>query len=147
MSDYTGAVAALKTRLVDNWTTTPFGFVNEAPPATMDANGSTIPWVLCEVVSLGSAVRGAGTPNNHVIVYDGAVKLYVFVPDGAGTETGLAYAVALGDIFKNQVIYDTGNGCYVRTGYPSVEDGNAGSDDGLWFGVTASIPFEYWHRG
>lgn len=149
MSDYAGAIAAIKARAVTLWTATPLGFLNEAAPTTVDENGNNAPWVLFEIVSLGSDVLGNGVPGNHVIAYDGLIKAYVFIPSGTiGTDVGFTHAVAFGEIFKNVIFYNDGTpGCYVRTGYPRVEDGNAGSDDGNWFGVTAVVPFSYFHRG
>lgn len=148
MPDYAAAVAAIKTRAASNWTTTPLGFLNEADPAKEDSQGEPTPWVLCEIVSSGSTVVGTGTPGNQTIVYDGLIKFYVFIPAGtAGTGIGFTHAVALGDLFKNKLFYNDTPGFYVRTGFPYVEDGDAGSEDGNWFGVTATIPFEYWHRG
>jgi hypothetical protein len=147
MADYAGAISAIKTHLLNNWTTTPLGFINEAEPVQKDVDGNLSPWLLCEVVSTGSNVRGSGKPGSQIIVYDGLVKCYLFVPTGTGTDVGFEYAVQLGDIFKNQVFYDNGIGCFIRTGYPALDGGNASSDDGLWFGITAAIPFSYWHRG
>lgn len=147
MADYAGAIEAIKS-LALTWTTAPIGFLNEAAPSTVDENGNPAPWVLVEVVSLGSDVLGSGVPGNHVISYDGLIKAYVFIPTGTiGTGVGFTHAVAIGEIFKNKLFYNDTPGCYVRTGYPRVEDGNASSEDGNWFGVTATIPFSYWHRG
>jgi hypothetical protein len=148
MSDYAGACAAIRARFEANWTTTPYGFLNEAPPTTVNTSGEPVPWALFELVHAGSSVVGIGAVGNRVIAYDGIIKVYVFVPLGSGVEVGSTHAVAIGEIFKDRVFYSDGTpGCYVRTGFPSVEGGSVASDDGNWFGFVASIPFEYWHRG
>lgn len=151
-ADYVGALAAVKTKLL---TTTPLpldvtaiGFVNEADPVKFDSDGTPWPWLEFEVVSLSSALLGFGVQGNSVVVYDGIIKCYVYTKTGTGIDAGIAVAVALGEIFKNQDFYtNVTPGCFVRTDFPSITEGNTTSDDGLWFGVTVSIPFQYWHRG
>lgn len=160
-ADYAGAVAAIKQRFVDNWSpggvdTTPYGFVNEDDPTSTDIGGKAIPWVLFDIVSAGSHTVGRGVPGDNVIVYDMLIKGHVFVPLGTGlgeTDGALAYAIAIGEIFRNKIFYNTVTaGRYVRSGYdangqPRISDGDITSDDGEWFTVTATIPAEYWHRG
>lgn len=158
-ADYAGACAAIRARFVSGWTVddalvTPVAFVNEAsdPPVDPD-NGNPIVWVFFEIVHNGSFVIGSGTPGAQTIVYDGLVKGHVFVPVGQGVDDGLAKAVAIGELFRNRLFYDDVTaGCYVRSGFdiggqPRIDQGDASSDDGQWFAVTATIPFEYWHRG
>lgn len=148
MSDYTGALAAIRNRFDANWTTTPKAYLNEGEPVTTDINNNPAPWVFYEIISSGSSVIGSGKSLSQTIVYEGFIKLHVFVPTGTGLETGIGYAVSLGEIFRSKKFYDNdADGCYVRTWTPSIEDGESASDDGLWFRITASIPFEYWHRG
>lgn len=161
-ADYAGAIAAIKQRFVDNWLTggqpiTPYGFVNEKSPVKLDqSTGDPVVWVLFEIVSNGSVILGKGTPGNHVAVYDGLIKGHVFGPtlDGMGeTDSGaLQRALAIGEIFRNALFYNgVTAGCYVRSGFdlngpPRIDEGDVTSNDGEWFAVTATIPFEYWHR-
>ncbi len=147
MADYVGALAAIKARVTGNWTTTPLAFSNENMPDPKDTDGNPVPWVFFEIVSSGSDVVGSGVPGNQVIRYQGLIKCHVFVPTDTGIEVGFTHSVALGDIFKNQVFYNDTDGHYVRTLFPRIDEGTANSDDGLWYSVTATIPFEYWHRG
>ena len=62
-------------------------------------------------------------------------------------------AIAFGEIFRAAKFYDTvTDGCYVRSGYdlqnqPRIDEGDLTSDDGQWFGVTSTVPFEYGLRG
>ena len=147
MADYVGAIAAIKTRLVENWTTTQVAYANESALNPVDDNGNPVPWVFCEIVSDGSEIVGTGVPANQTIRYDGMIKLHVMVPIGTGIETGFTHAVALGEIFRNQLLYTATAGRYVRTWVPRISEGDANSEDGLWFSVTTTIDFEYWHRG
>jgi len=153
MADYAGAVAAVKAYFTSNWTATPYGFVNEAAPVSTYEDGTLRPWVLFELVHAGSTIMGSGTPGQQTIVYDGIINAHVFVEKGSGDADGLAKAIAIGELFRNKVLYDAVTaGCFVRTGFdrngvPRIDSGDITSDDGKWFTVTAAIPWEYWHRG
>lgn len=157
-ADYAGACAAIRERFEANWQTagvptTPVDFVNEAGEPAVDAGGNPTAWVFFEIVHNGSYIIGSGTPGQQTIVYEGLIKGHVFVPINTGVTDGLAKAVAIGEIFRNKVFFDgVTPGCYVRSGYdkqgqPRVDEGDASSDDGQWFAITATIPFEYWHLG
>lgn len=145
MADYAGAVAALRTRLL-TWTTTPIGMVNEPEPATSDANGP-IPWVMGEILGTTSRLRGAGLPGSQVWVSSGLVLAHVFVPAGSGTATAFAHAVAIGELFRAEALYASQPPNVVRCWAPRIDGGGAGDDDGKWFRVTCTIPFDYWHQG
>lgn len=158
LADYAGACAAIRGRFVAGWTVasvliTPVDFVNESGEPAVDGSGNPTAWVFFEVVHNGSYIVGSGTPGQQTIVYDGLIKGHVFVPINTGVADGLAKAIAIGEIFRNKLFYDAvTEGCFVRSGYdkqgqPRVDEGDASSDDGQWFAVTATIPFEYWHRG
>ncbi|MBS7699171.1 MULTISPECIES: phage tail terminator-like protein [unclassified Chelatococcus] len=148
MADYAGAVAAIFARLQAQWTATPLAFPNGARPAELDPDtGLLRPWVYAEVIGAGSTIVGAGVPRDHVYVYDGLIKLHVFTPSGTDAAVGFQHAVALGEIFRTQEFYNETSGHCVRSWSPRVDDGGDGDSDGLWFRVTTTIPFEYWHRG
>lgn len=153
-ADYAGACAAIVQKFKDAWgNTTPVDTANSSgftPPA--DGSGAPLPWAMFEIISAGSAKRGIGKPGASVVIYSGLIKATIFVPAGDGTANGLAFAVQAGEIFRDQLFYDDVTpGCYVRSGYdmngqPRITDGDAKSEDGQEFAVTATIPFEYWHR-
>lgn len=160
-ADYAGACAAIRQRFEDNWKVgeswlTPTRFVNDTQGNGLplqDGAGIAVAWVFFEIVHNGSYIIGSGTPGQQTIVYDGFIKGHVFVPINSGLTDGLPKAVAIGELFRNKLFYDTVTpGCYVRSGYakdgqPRIDEGDATSDDGQWFAVTATIPFEYWHLG
>ncbi len=91
MPDYAGAVAAIKTRLEDNWTTTPIAHQNEAAPETpwtpVDGDGKPTAWVYLEIIGNGSDQRAFGIPGSQLWLYRGHILVHVFVPiqDGSAT--------------------------------------------------------------
>lgn len=158
MSDYAGAKAAIRARLVANWPTTQITYQNEQPAAAwppVDGDGLLVPWVHLEIVTSRSGMHGAGKPGSQVWLTDGLILVHVFVPQGTGDALATEYANAVGEIFRAKVFYNAGDGCYVRTWAPRVDEGgpatSAGdiewANTGAWFRVSMSVPFEYWHRG
>jgi hypothetical protein len=161
MADYAGACAAIRQRFEDNWISggvplTSVKFVNDTVGNGLpiqNAAGEPIPWVFFEIVHSGSYIIGSGTPGQQTIVYDVLIKAHVFVPVNSGVTDAFPKAVAIGEMFRNKVFYDTITpGCYVRSGYekdgqPRIDEGDASSDDGQWFAVTATVPAQYWHMG
>lgn len=145
-----GAKAAIRQRLIENWTLTPITFQNEAPPSSWPpmADGDFAPWVHLEVTNTGSAMHGAGKPGSQVWVYDGLILVHVFVPINSGEALADQHAVTIGEFFRAKVFYQNVTpGCYVRTWAPRVDGGGTADHDGNWYRVTMTCPFEYWHRG
>ena len=147
MADYSGAMEAIKSRITANWSTTPLSFQNEPSPAVQDANANPTPWVHCEIFGLPGDIEGMGTPGNQTWLYDGLLHMHVFTPTGSGDAIGRQYADQLAEIFRNAEFYNGTPGFAVRTRTGYVDGGGPGSDDGLWYRHTATVPFEYWHRG
>ena len=149
MADYAGAKAAIRSRLEDNWTTTPITYQNEEPEQPFPpkrGNGSLAPWVNLEIIGAGSGIWTFGTPGNRGWRYPGEIHVHVFVPVGEGIEQADQYACDIGEIFRAAKFYDDDAGCYVRTLSPQVDGGGSGDDDGKWFRVTMTVDFNYWHR-
>lgn len=150
MPDIAGAMAAIEQRLADNWTTTPIAYANAVPqqpwpPA--DGSGSAVPWVFIEVINTQSRGRAVGVPGNQFWLYEGLVSVHVFVPKDYGVADARTYASQIGEIFRNATFYNSTPGYQVRTLSPMIDGGGSGSEDGNWFRLTATIPFEYYHRG
>lgn len=151
-ADYAGAVAATKALFASDWNArTRIVDVNDTPAAPWppkDADQQLQDWVLIEVVNTTSAIASQGTPGNQSWVYDGLINVHCFTPVGKGIERALANAVAAGEIFRGRKYYDgITPGAYVRSWSPRVDGGRISDDDKRWFRVTATIPFEYRHRG
>lgn len=131
----------MQDRMRAAWTTTPIAFQNE-PFERPDT-----PWVFFEVMSNQSELRGAGTPGDNIWLYEGHILVHVFVPVNSGITLALSYADSIGEIFRAAGFYNDGQGSIVRTGSPKTDGGGTTSDDGNWFRLTCTIPFEFYHRG
>jgi len=153
MSSFAGAVALIQQRLRDNWTLTDIAFQNEGEPRTADDYGVPIPWVYCEVINTDSSVRGGGSdPTILSWLYMGLIHMHVFVPVGSGDAVAQDYAFQLGEIFRNGRFYEPDESpasplCQIRTWAPRVDGGDTASDDGKWWQVTCTVPYEYFYQG
>ncbi|MHA6690596.1 phage tail terminator-like protein [Devosia sp. A449] len=164
MGSYGAAKAAAKAALEAGWTTTRIAYQNEVPdepwPPEAVVPGSSFaafqPFVFFEMATMpGQAIRGVGMPGNHLSQTNGFFYVHVFVPDGTGEATATQYAEAIGELFRAKVLYQPGDGCYLRCWVPRVDEGGdaaaqseiAGVNAGNWYRVTVSVPFQYFHRG
>ena len=152
MADYAGAAAAMRQRLTANFTAIPVAMQNMAPPANPwppidPATGNPAPWAFMEVLPTTSAAYATGVPGDQTYRYLGLIHVHVFVPVDAGSEIAEGYAVAAGEVFRNQKFYDNGAGDYVRTLAPDIDGGGSDADQGNTWRITMTVPFEYYHRG
>lgn len=155
MPDYAGAVAAIKARLVANWTTTAIVYVNKQPeppfPPIDPVTGNPAPFLVCEVSGTKSDPYTFGDVGNRFFCYDGLIILHVLVPLDDGDERAQQLAVSAGEIFRAQTFYVDANGSYLRTIAPNPPDGGSAADiegvqAGNTFRVTTSIPFQFFMR-
>jgi hypothetical protein len=145
MADYAGAIAAMRARFVAAWgATTPVEFQAEAPPANPWPPSPAVPWIYFEVIQTESAERGVGMPGAKTWRTTGNIFLHLFVPLNYGMPDTLALAGQAGEIFRAATFYvDNTVGAKVVTSAPSIGGGASDADNGNWFGVTVSIPFEF----
>lgn len=147
MADFAGAAAAIEARLESS---KPAGLLvawpNRKRPKATDEQGLPIAWAYAEVVGTGAEIRGIGVPGDHVVVEDGLIMVTVYVPAGEGTALGFALAGQIGEIFRAKEFFQDGPGVCVRSWTPRISGGGAGDDNGMWFAVVVTIPFEFWRR-
>lgn len=151
MADIAGALAAIESRFTTAWgTTTPYALANqETAPVVVNGSGEPLAWILFEAECFDARIRGVGRPGNHVVVDEGVIEATVFVPLRSERAVAREHAVAIGELFRTAVFYDSEPGAYVRTWTPVVGRGERAESEnpaGLWWSVPVSIPFEFWHR-
>lgn len=144
--DWAGAAQAIEDRLRAQWSDTPIAVQNGKDFPKADADGTLKPWVYLEIEGAGSTQRGVGAPGNQLWVDDGLIAVHVFVPVGKGAAKARQIASAVGEIYRAARFYDDVEGYFVRTFAPHVDGGGSGDDDGLWWRVSVSVPFEFWYR-
>ncbi len=161
MSDYFGAVSAIKARLVEQWVDgggspkTLIVYVNKQPdppfPPIDPISGNPAAFLVCEVAGTRSDPYTFGNIGNRFFIYDGLILLHVLVPIDEGTDHAQQLAVAAGEIFRTVTIAIGADGSYVRTIAPNPADGGSSADlegvqGGNTFRVTVSIPFQFFMR-
>jgi hypothetical protein len=135
MADAYTAEAAIRARLVAGWTATPLPRLRFENDPYIDT-GTLAPF--CQVEIVGGADRPyIGQPGARLNRMDGVVMLHLMVP----TTEGIA---AIGTMFRNarallaNAIFE---GVYMRGLSPN--GGRPSSEDGVYFGSTAVVPFFY----
>jgi hypothetical protein len=147
MADYAGAVAAMRARFVAAWgATTPVQYQNEDPPQEpWPPEPSAGPWVYFEVLQTQSVERGVGLPGSKIWLTTGNIFVHVQTPSGYGLPAHLALTKQAGTIFRAATFYqDSTSGAKVVCGAPSEPGGDSNADNGNWFSLTVSIPFEFY---
>jgi hypothetical protein len=142
MADWAGAVAAMRARFAGAFSAAPVKYQNENPPENPWPPAK--PWIYFEVIQAQTALRGVGLPGNQTWLTTGHIFIHTFVPTGYGLAAHLTLAGLAGDVFRSATFYNAEPGAKVVCYGPSVQGGDSASDDGNWFGVTVSIPFEFY---
>lgn len=130
-------LAAIKS-LAAPFTDAPIAWPNEAFTLPTDDYGSPLPWIWAETNGLGATLIGLGSENlseDH-----GFVRFHVMVPVGSGLEGATGLADTLSALYRAQ---NPISGLQLLA--PSPPEFGASSDDGLYFGVSFSVPWTYWH--
>lgn len=137
-------VAAIKTRAA-TFTDARLGWPNEDFAAPVSPSGYPVttsggaeipaPFVWGEIRSLRSERLSGDGAGRSVIRDDGFIRFHVMVPKGTGDAGAYTLAETLAALFRVQ--YFGG----VQTLAPTPAEGGAGTDDGLYYGVSFSVPF------
>lgn len=132
---------AIRSFLTEHWTTTPIAWENETPPATVDAQGAAIAWVLVEMTGTlyGQMSIGASLQADNRWDEEGQLWLHVFVPKGTGGSLVRQHAKALADLFRGtRLVNDS-----IEFRDASIGMGEPGDEQGKWFRVSCNIE---WRR-
>ena len=103
-------------------------FVPSSPPA---------PWVYAEMTGIGADLLGTGVHN--ATAQHGFLRLHIMVPFGAGLDQAYSIADELTGFFAAAQPIQT-----LQFGAATSPETGATSDDGVYFGVSVSVPYTYW---
>ena len=110
---------------------------NEAFVPPVGDLGNALPFVWAEITGLGSELLGTGLQN--LGVQHGFCRFHVMVPTNTAMEWPYGIADTLSGLYKakNPI---TG----LQTYEPTAPETGATSDDGNYWGISISIPWDYW---
>ena len=154
MADIAGAIAAVKQRLRDNFSSCRIEEENLRPLEPwppVDSSGNPEAFVVIEVAGSGSDIQGVGqnAAGAQMNIDFGMIRVHVFVPTGQGTATAHSYAAAIAAIFRNTEFYNATPGFAVRTWRPYTDGGGAaeieGVADGSYWRLSLSTEFQFLH--
>lgn len=131
MTAFAAAASQIRARMNANFTAAPIAWENAPHQPNDDA------FVFFEVVSGGSEQVSIGSPNARLYRHAGVIQAHVFVPTGKGTKLALEHADTIAAIFRGQSF--NGVLCFA----PRLGNAAQADDDGKWYRVTVSIPFQY----
>lgn len=138
------AVSAIKDYVAANFTTWPVRWQNENFTLPVDGSGNALPYVEIEIIGGRNAIRAFSTPGNRVFVHPGLIRFYLCAPRGTGADGAVATADILAALFERKEFGQSG-GRTVKTGDFSTWDDVASHEDGNYFVLLASVPFDFYY--
>lgn len=144
MANYEGAVAAIQQRMRDNWTTSPVAYQNEPPPLDAWPPADQSPWVYFEVLTTKGDIHAVGNPGSQIWLTLGLIHAHIYVAIGSGSAYAQQFARQIGDLFRNQQLYNSEPPNFVRTISPQTDGGGPADDIAGYWRVTCTINFEFY---
>lgn len=138
---FAAAVTAIRATLAAGFTALPIKLPNEKARQADIAAG----FVVLEVLGGENRIHTAGKPGERLFLHAGDILASIFTPSGAGADAGLAHADTIGALFQRTDIPAPTVPQIVRTEDPSVGAGEEGDENGRYFRVTVSIPFDHFY--
>ncbi len=143
MSSLAPARAAIRAFIETGFTALPMVWPNERAPM----NSTPTAFVAVEVMGAGNTIKGIGQPGNRLFIHVGVIMAHIFVPFGTGSAAADSHAEALAGLLTRKDIPAPTAPSMVRTEDASSYDGELGSEDGNYWRVTVSVPFDFYHFG
>lgn len=135
MPDAYTAAAAIRARLIAAWTSTPAARLRFENEAYIDAD-TLAPFCQVEIVG-GRDVPYIGPPGARLNRMDGVIMLHLMAPTTEGTAAIVAMFRNARAVLANAIF----DGVYM--GGLSPHGARPSSEDGAYFGSTATAPFFY----
>lgn len=140
------AVAAISDRAKSLWpgleAAVPLAFPNETkatdgtelPPR--NNAGQPMPFLMIEVRWSGGGFVSVGSPGNNLARREGLIWCFAFIPQGQGEARAHQLAAEAAGMFEGQAF----SGVVCQAMEPG---GEAGDEEGLYFGQSAAVPFDF----
>lgn len=130
--DWPAAVAAIRARIVANWTVTAIEWENEAftPPAAT-------PWISVAIIEADNDIAGIRRPGDHRLRVHGYIRAEILTPIGVGASQGAGLASTFAALFRLQTFSD------IRAHMPDPPASPGPTDDGMWWVTETRIPFYF----
>lgn len=136
------ALAAIRARAETLWpgleATVPLAFPNDGFGPPIDSQGRPLPWVMIEVTwnPGASGFASIGAPGDNLARRAGHIWAYAFVGKGDGEARAHELIADAASIFEGQDF----SGIVCQAMEPG---GPVDSEDGNYFGQSASVPFDF----
>lgn len=140
------AFAAIRSRAETLWpgieATVPLSFPNEITDTaggalpSRDAEGDPAPFVVIDVRWNGGDFMSIGAPRDNLVRRDGLIWIFAFIPQGTGEARAHELVAECAEIFEGQDFLPV----VCRAMSPG---GDVDSENGLYYGQSASIPFYF----
>lgn len=139
------AVAAIKAYLAAGFSSCPVRWQNEDFKPPVD-NGRPAIYLEAEIIGGRNALEAFGKPGSRLFIHPGLIRFYVLARKGSGIEAALTIADELSLLFQRAEFGRSGDQL-VRTQDFSVYDGVASVEDGNYFVLMTSVPFDFYYAG
>jgi len=134
------AIAAIRARAESLWpaleAAVPMAFPNEAFARPRSAAGAPLPFLVIEVRWNGGGFMSIGAPGYNLARRQGHIWVFAFIPQGTGEARAHQLAAAAAGMFEGQDF----SGVVCEAMMPG---GQADAEEGLYFGQSAAVPFDF----
>lgn len=130
--DWPAAVAAIRARIVANWTATPIEWENEnfTPP-----DGA--PWVSIAIIQVACDIAGIRRPGDHRLRMHGYIRAEFLTPVGIGVSSSADLVSTFCNFFRLQTFDE------IRAYTPDQAVSPGPTEDGMWWVTETRIPFYF----
>lgn len=135
------AKAAIRSFIEQGFTATPLIWPNER----IDTAEPPARFVAVEVQGVTNEIRGVGDDGHRLFIHPGIIIAHVFTEFGEGEAAADAIADELSSLLSWQQVDAPAAPQIVRTHSPTVHDGELNSENGNYWRVTVSVPFDFYY--
>lgn len=135
------AKAAIRSLIELGFTTTPLLWPNER----IDSAEPPVRFVAIEVQGVTNEIRGVGDDGNRLFIHPGIVLAHIFTEFGEGETTADSIADEIANLLSWKQFDAPASPQMVRTHSPTMHDGELNSENGNYWRVTVSVPFDFYY--